>query len=652
MKKCINSLIALLVIATLFFSPQFSLPVQASVSEDALSDRVFLTAEEGIYGAALQLVLQNNNSPLVSYREVIGGQAFTAGDLIWIASQQRDFGINPRVLLTTLDILQGLQNVQAGELSVLVNDMAVKMWTYYEEYQTGQRTIRLVNDQVVDFELYVSGATYALAKYLSPKCDKESTLKAYLKQWSESYRKLFNRDPLSAKGIEKTIPVISPFLRLPFEQLPNDFYRVNSFFDHQAPRTFDDYLVRFDGKGFNSASFNNCTLRVSCYGGHNAIDYATPSGTPIHASAAGTVVYRYLNKDPNQGAVDSGLIIDHGNGYRTTYWHQDEIYVKQGDVVAQGQLVGLSGNIGKSSGAHLHYGLRRTEGSKDVDPYGWWSNSADPWGDSFWAWQGDQVADAGESQTQLFYGPYWYREGRGYNNESWWTQGVNEAIKSTNWAIWGMFINTPGPYRVYAYWPKDPDATTSATYHVYQGSIENPVTVNQAEGGDQFFMLGTYNFNKGNAVVILNDLTGDKGKRVYFDAIKWELASSPQPQPAVEPGTYDDTDSNILYSAGWTTHTVSGPANNTLHVSNAIGNSASLTFSGTKASLIYSQNPGYGGMLVDINYVYVSSPANNAATPVFQQRWDSPSLPLGTYTVTFTHDSGAAVDIDAIIISP
>jgi hypothetical protein len=57
-------------------------------------------------------------------------------------------------------------------------------------------------------------------------------------------------------------------------------------------------------------------------------------------------------------------------------------------------------------------------------------------------------------------------------------------------------------------------------------------------------------------------------------------------------------------------------------------------------------------MLVDINYVYVSSPANNAATPVFQQRWDSPSLPLGTYTVTFTHDSGAAVDIDAIIISP
>jgi hypothetical protein len=363
-------------------------------------------------------------------------------------------------------------------------------------------------------------------------------------------------------------------------------------------------------------------------------------------------VYRYLNKDATQGVVDSGLIIDHDNGYRTIYWHQDEIFVQQGEKVVQGQPLGLSGNVGKSSGAHLHYGLRRTEGSKDIDPYGWWNITADPWGDSFLAWQGDLIADAGETQTQLFYGPYWYREERGYHNDSWYTLGVDEAAKSTNWGLWGTFITTPGAYRVYAYWPKDSGSSSSATYNVYHNSGISPVTVNQAAGGDQFSLLGTYNFIKGDAVVLLSDLTADKSKRVYFDAVKWELASTPAPQTPVGAGIYDDTDSSIIYSSGWLPITASGPYNNTLHFSNTLGSSASLTFSGTKVSLIFSRKPDYGGVLLDINYVYVNSPNINSVTPVFQQRWNSPVLPKGVYTITVSHSSGPGVDIDAIVVTP
>jgi murein DD-endopeptidase MepM/ murein hydrolase activator NlpD len=96
---------------------------------------------------------------------------------------------------------------------------------------------------------------------------------------------------------------------------------------------------------------------------HEGIDIGVPCGTPIHAAAAGTVIY--------SGWADgygNFVVIDHGNGLATAYGHQSAIYVSGGSV-SQGQTIGAVGSTGHSTGCHLHFEVR-VNGSP-VDPLGY-----------------------------------------------------------------------------------------------------------------------------------------------------------------------------------------------------------------------------------------------------------------------------------------
>ncbi len=85
---------------------------------------------------------------------------------------------------------------------------------------------------------------------------------------------------------------------------------------------------------------------------HSGIDLAVPRGTPVRATVAGVVILtRHLF------FAGKTVILDHGHGVTTTYIHMHKILVKAGDVVTQGQAVGLVGSTGRSTGPHLHWGL-------------------------------------------------------------------------------------------------------------------------------------------------------------------------------------------------------------------------------------------------------------------------------------------------------
>ena len=86
---------------------------------------------------------------------------------------------------------------------------------------------------------------------------------------------------------------------------------------------------------------------------HTGVDYAVAEGTPVLAPAAGEVVFADFLR--LRGNV---VIIDHGLGVMTAYFHLSQIDVLPGARVAQGQQVGLVGNTGLSSGPHLHWDLR------------------------------------------------------------------------------------------------------------------------------------------------------------------------------------------------------------------------------------------------------------------------------------------------------
>ena len=65
----------------------------------------------------------------------------------------------------------------------------------------------------------------------------------------------------------------------------------------------------------------------------------------------------------------NATIIDHGWGIYTGYWHQSEIRVQVGEIVEEGQIIGLVGNTGRSAGAHLHWEI--WAGGVQVEPYDW-----------------------------------------------------------------------------------------------------------------------------------------------------------------------------------------------------------------------------------------------------------------------------------------
>jgi murein DD-endopeptidase MepM/ murein hydrolase activator NlpD len=85
---------------------------------------------------------------------------------------------------------------------------------------------------------------------------------------------------------------------------------------------------------------------------HAGIDMAVARGTPVKASAQGTVL-----------AVDDyffngrTVFIDHGNGLITMYCHLDRIDVKAGETVSKGQVIGLAGQTGRATGPHLHWSV-------------------------------------------------------------------------------------------------------------------------------------------------------------------------------------------------------------------------------------------------------------------------------------------------------
>jgi murein DD-endopeptidase MepM/ murein hydrolase activator NlpD len=87
---------------------------------------------------------------------------------------------------------------------------------------------------------------------------------------------------------------------------------------------------------------------------HEGLDIEVPEGTPVFASKAGRVVLAGKN-----GGYGNHVMIDHGNGYRTSYGHLLETRVYRGQFIEGGQLIALSGNTGLSTGPHLHFEIRQ-----------------------------------------------------------------------------------------------------------------------------------------------------------------------------------------------------------------------------------------------------------------------------------------------------
>lgn len=107
-------------------------------------------------------------------------------------------------------------------------------------------------------------------------------------------------------------------------------------------------------RGVVSSSFG---VRISPFSRrnvfHRGIDIMSSSGSEVHSSGSGKVIRSGYDAD-----FGNVITVDHGYGYRTTYAHMSELFVRAGEIVKKGQVIGRVGTTGKSTGPHLHFEIR------------------------------------------------------------------------------------------------------------------------------------------------------------------------------------------------------------------------------------------------------------------------------------------------------
>ena len=90
---------------------------------------------------------------------------------------------------------------------------------------------------------------------------------------------------------------------------------------------------------------------------HSGVDLKASEGTPVKATNRGIVV---LVADHFFSGLS--VVIDHGGGMQSMYFHLSEVLVQAGELLEKGTIIGLSGSSGRVTGPHLHFGIRLNGG--------------------------------------------------------------------------------------------------------------------------------------------------------------------------------------------------------------------------------------------------------------------------------------------------
>ena len=107
---------------------------------------------------------------------------------------------------------------------------------------------------------------------------------------------------------------------------------------------------------------------------HTGIDFTAPRGTKVYATGDGTVSELKINR--GRSGYGTYVKLDHGFTYESFYGHLDKIYVKEGQKIKRGQVIGEVGNTGLSMAPHLHYEIRKN--GRPINPIHYFYNDVTP----------------------------------------------------------------------------------------------------------------------------------------------------------------------------------------------------------------------------------------------------------------------------------
>lgn len=237
--------------------------------------------------------------------------------------------------------------------------------------------------------------------------DFKEVLAVFLSRYNLQYQDLISKEAMTEENKDKVRTIVKDFHVISvksdtsgevalYDVKGKTMKEMFSFYDfNSSQRNNSKKIIEFL-ENMSSASFVMPTVSTtitSSFGWrifpvdpsrndfHTGIDFSANFDDPIFAVANGIVVdVAYPFPNQKYGGSDTGeanyIIIDHGNGIKTAYWHLKRVDVSVGDMVMQGQVIGGAGSTGWSTGCHLHfevrnYNLPQLDGAWDhqVDPY-------------------------------------------------------------------------------------------------------------------------------------------------------------------------------------------------------------------------------------------------------------------------------------------
>ena len=187
----------------------------------------------------------------------------------------------------------------------------------------------------------------------------------------------------------------TPFLRLPWNyeaaglSFQDASLQINSYFDHEYPLLSSGIGEPIEALKSVVPYNSSKSDQLLFYSSHDGYDWGAPAqakwGDPVLAAATGIATYSY------GAARGNAILINHGNGYQTRYYHllPEGLVTSSSTSVSQGQQIGLLGSTGNSDGPHIHFMVvKDRDGDGDfeddipygvVDPFGWQPFEPDPW---------------------------------------------------------------------------------------------------------------------------------------------------------------------------------------------------------------------------------------------------------------------------------
>ena len=158
----------------------------------------------------------------------------------------------------------------------------------------------------------------------------------------------------SSEEIEVDGSKVNPKSKEVQERIAKEYSEAMRVYGHITPKLYIDKPFVLPLQSVITSDFGKERLYNGRHKGfHSGTDFRAPVGTPVKASNDGVVVL-VKNRFYSGGTV----VIDHGEGIYTCYFHLSKFLVKKGERVKRSQLIALSGKSGRVTGPHLHFAVR------------------------------------------------------------------------------------------------------------------------------------------------------------------------------------------------------------------------------------------------------------------------------------------------------